>query len=88
MVGGAALEWHGSINCTILFTATGRVHSRICELLAFCRAQAGINDERHDEQQEGGIRGENAPEIMDAMPIEAAWDVDKTAEVEQQIMVT
>ena len=63
------------------------------ELLAFCRAQAGINDERHDEQQEGGIRGENAPEIIYAMPIEAAWDsdnkkVDKTAEVEQQIMVT
>jgi hypothetical protein len=28
------------------------------ELLAFCRAQAGINDEQHDEQQEGGTRGE------------------------------
>ena len=43
-----------------------------CELLAFCRAQAGINDEPQDEQQEGDTRGENAPKIMDAMPIEAA----------------
>ena len=46
------------------------------ELLAFCRAQAGINDEQHDEQQECGIRGENAPEIIGAMPVEAAWDSD------------
>ena len=35
------------------------------ELLAFCRAQGGINNDQHDEQQEGGICGENAPEIMD-----------------------
>ena len=46
-------------------------------MLTFCRAQApGMNDEQHDEQQEGDIRGENAPEIMDAISIEAAWDSD------------
>jgi hypothetical protein len=46
------------------------------ELLAFCRTQAGMSDKQHDEQQEGGIRGDNAPERMEAMPIEAAWDSD------------
>jgi hypothetical protein len=46
------------------------------ELLAFCRAQAGMNNEQHDEQQEGGIGGDNGLENTDTMPIEAAWDSD------------
>jgi hypothetical protein len=46
------------------------------ELLAFCRAHAGMNIERHTEQQEGGISGDNALETADAIPIEAAWDSD------------
>ena len=46
------------------------------ELLAFCRAHAGMNIERHTEQQEGSISGDNALETADAIPIEAAWDSD------------
>ena len=50
------------------------------ELLAFCRAQAANNNEQHDEQQERGRylwrKCAHAPKIMDAVPIEAAWDSD------------
>ena len=46
------------------------------ELLAFCRAQAGMSDEQHDEQQEGVASGNNALETAEAMPVEATWDSD------------
>ena len=46
------------------------------ELLAFCRAQAGMSDEQHDEQQEGVASGNNAHETAEAMPVEATWDSD------------
>jgi hypothetical protein len=46
------------------------------ELLAFCRAQAGMSDEQHDEQQEGVATGNNALETAEAMPVEATWDSD------------
>jgi hypothetical protein len=46
------------------------------QLLAFCRAHAGMNIERHTEQQEGSSSGDNALETADAIPIEAAWDSD------------
>jgi hypothetical protein len=47
-----------------------------CELLAFCRAQAGMSDEKHDEQQEGVTSGNNALETAEAMPVDATWDSD------------
>ena len=47
------------------------------ELLVFCRAQAGMSDEQHDAQQKGGIGGNNALETAEAMPVKAAWDLDK-----------
>jgi hypothetical protein len=46
------------------------------ELLAFCRTQAGMSDEQHDEQQEGVASGNNAHETAEAMPVEATWDSD------------
>ena len=46
------------------------------ELLAFCRVQAGMSDEQPDDQQEGGITGNNALETAEAMPVEATWDSD------------
>ena len=63
-----------------------------CELLAFCRAQAGISDEQHGEQQEGSIcAGENAQNNGRS----AHWGgmglwqrlVAKNAEIEQQLMI-
>ena len=47
------------------------------ELLAFCRAQAGMNNEQHNEQLEGGISGDNALVTAEAMPIEAASSLRK-----------
>ncbi len=46
------------------------------ELLAFCRAKAGMN--AGDEQQEGGVSDNNVLEMEEAMvaTIEAAWDSD------------
>jgi hypothetical protein len=47
-----------------------------CELLAFCRTQAGMSDEQHDEQQDGVTSGNNALETAKAMAVEATWDSD------------
>jgi hypothetical protein len=39
------------------------------ELLAFCRAHAGMNIECHTEQQEGSISGDNALETATQSPL-------------------
>ena len=45
------------------------------ELMAFCRAQAGIDDNNAQHEQEGHGNN-NAAEGTEALPVEAAWDLD------------
>ena len=45
------------------------------ELTAFCRAQAGIDDDNAQRQQEGQSDN-NAGDGAEASPVEAAWDLD------------
>ena len=45
------------------------------ELMAFCRAQAGIDDDNAQCQQEGQSDN-NAVDGTEAPPVEAAWDLD------------
>jgi hypothetical protein len=57
------------------------------ELIAYCRAQAGIDDNNAQHKQEGlgdnnaqhkqeGLGDNNAAEGTEALPVEAAWDLD------------